>query len=287
MAMFRHCSLLLSGSVLLVLALGICMVVVLTERARALAEMQTEFVLGVSHELRTPVTVIQVAADNLKKGLVENSEQAHKYGEIIHSHASELSNMIEETLAYTRMQPATLIRHRTLIIPEQIVRDALAGNESALRNAGMEVELDVEPRLPPVNADVRLLKRCLDTLIQNAIKYAAAGGWIAIRAKKVSKPEGMRVQVSVEDRGPGISSADLPHVFEPFYRGKHGEASQVPGIGLGLTLVKRVAEAHGGAVEAVSADGAQFSIFLPFSPLQPDSQEAARPAQRRLGRETR
>ena len=279
MVTFRRRSLLLSGSVLLVLALGICMLVVLTERARALAEMQTEFVLGVSHELRTPVTVIQVAADNLKKGLVENSEQAHKYGEIIHTHASELSNMIEETLAYARMQSATLIRHRTLVAPEQIVRDALASNESALRSAAIEVELDVEPRLPAVNADVRIMKRCLDTLIQNAIKYAAAGGWIAIRAKKVSRPEGMRVQISVEDRGPGISSDDLAHIFEPFYRGKHGEAWQVPGIGLGLTLVKRVAEAHGGAVEAVSTGGAQFSIFLPFSPLQADVQEVVKPAQ--------
>jgi len=100
MATFRRRSLLLSGSVLLVLALGICMLVVLTERARALAEMQTEFVLGVSHELRTPVTVIQVAADNLKKGLVENSEQAYKYGEIIYMYALELLNMIEEALAY-------------------------------------------------------------------------------------------------------------------------------------------------------------------------------------------
>jgi len=278
MATFRYRSLLLSGSVLLVLALGICMLVVLTERARALAEMQTEFVLGVSHELRTPLTVIQVAADNLKKGLVENSQQAHKYGEIIHTHASELSNMIEETLAYARMHSATLIRHRTLVAPEQIVRDALAANEPVLRNAGIEVELDVEPCLPPVNADVRLTKRCLDTLIQNAIKYAGAGGWMAIRAKKVCRPEGMRVQISVEDRGPGISPADLPHVFEPFYRGKHGEASQVPGIGLGLTLVKRVAEAHGGTVEAVSAGGARFSIFLPFSRLQPEAQEAAGPA---------
>ena len=287
MATFRRRSLLLSGSVLLVLALGICMLVVLTERARALAEMQTEFVLGVLHELRTPVTVIQVAADNLKKGLVENSEQAHKYGEIIHTHASELSIMIEETLACARMQSATLIRHRTLVAPEQIVRDACAGNESALRNAGIEVELDVEPCLPAVNADVRLMKRCLDTLIQNAIKYAAGGGWTAIRAKKISRPEGMRVQLSVEDRGPGISPVDLPHIFEPFYRGKHGETSQVPGIGLGLTLVKRVAEAHGGTVEAVSVSGARFSIFLPFSPRQPDAKEATRPAPRTFAKETR
>ena len=287
MAMFRRRSLLLSGSVLLVLALGICMLVVLTERARALAEMQTEFVLGVSHELRTPLTVIQVAADNLKKGLVQTSEQAHKYGEIIHTHASELSNMIEETLAYARMQSATLIRHRTVAAPEQIVRDGLAGNESVLGSAGIKVELDVEPHLPPVNADVRLMKRCLDTLIQNAIKYAAAGGWMAIRARTVSRPEGMRVLICVEDRGPGISSADLPHIFEPFYRGKHGEASQVPGIGLGLTLVRRVAEAHGGTVEAVSAGGAQFSILLPLSRLHPDAQEAAKPTQRAFAEETR
>jgi len=180
-----------------------------------------------------------------------------------------------------------LIRHRALIAPEQIVRDALAGNESALRNAGIEAELDVEPYLPAVNADVRLMKRCLDALIQNALKYAAGGGWMAIRAKKISRPEGMRVQLSVEDRGPGISPVDLAHIFEPFYRGKHGETSQVPGIGLGLTLVKRVAEAHGGTVEAVSLCGARFSIFLPFSPLRPDAQEATSPAPLTFAKETR
>src|SRR5262249_42851353 len=175
MATFRRRNLFLGGSVLLVLALGISMLVVLTERARALAEMQTEFVLGVSHELRTPLTVIRLAADNLKKGMVENSEQAHKYGEIIDTHASELSNMIEETLAFARMQSTTLIRHRTFVAPEQIVKAALAENERVLHDAGIDVELDLAPDLPLVNADVRLVKRCLENLIQNAVKYAAVG----------------------------------------------------------------------------------------------------------------
>jgi len=274
-AAFRHRNLILSGTVLLVLGLAISMTVLLTERARALAEMQAEFVLGVSHELRTPLTVIQVAADNLKRGLVENSEQAQKYGQIIHSYASELSNMVEETLALARMRSLGMARHhRTVLAPAQIVKAALADTESALRDAGMEVQLDLAPDLPPVNADVGLLKKCLDNLIQNAVKYASAGGWLVIRAQKVGRKEGERIQISVEDQGTGISPDDLPHVFEPFYRGHRGEASQVSGIGLGLTLVKRVVEAHGGTVEVLSGNVTRFSIFLPPHYLRPDEQKA-------------
>lgn len=266
MATFRRRNLLLGGSVLLVLAVGISMLVVSTERARALAEMQAEFVLGVSHELRTPLTVIRLAADNLMKGMVESSEQAHKYGEIIQGHAAELSNMIEETLSFARMQSTTLIPHRTLVAPEQIVKAALADNESALRDAGVEVELDLASDLPLLNVELRLVKRCLANLILNVVKYAAMGRWMAIRATRANKPNGERVKISVEDRGPGISPGDLPHVFEPFYRGKHGEASQVPGVGLGLTLVKRVVEAHHGTMEVESSarNGTIFSIYLPF-----------------------
>jgi signal transduction histidine kinase len=273
-ATFRRRNLVLSGTVLLVLALGISMAVLLTERARALAEMQAEFVLGVSHELRTPLTVICVAADNLKKGMVENSEQAHKYGEIIHTHATELSTMIEETLAFARLQSVLLIRNRSSVAPEQIVRDALADNESALGNAGFEIELDLAPDLPPVNVDARLMKKCLGNLIQNAIKYAAAGRWIAIRANNLRRNEEETVEMSVEDRGPGISPDDLPHIFEPFYRGQHADASQVPGIGLGLTLVKRAVEAHGGTVEVRSAHVTRFSILLPSDHFQPDLRKA-------------
>lgn len=265
MATFRRRNLLLGGSVLLVLAVGISMLVVSTERARALAEMQAEFVLGVSHELRTPLTVIRLAADNLMKGMVESSEQAHKYGEIIQGRAAELSNMIEETLAFARMQSTTLNPHRTLVAPEQIVKAALADNESVLRDAGVEVELDLASDLPLLNVELRLVKRCLANLILNVVKYAAMGRWMAIRATRENKPDGERVKISVEDRGPGISSGDLPHVFEPFYRGKHGEASQVPGVGLGLTLVKRVVEAHHGTMEVESSarNGTIFSIYLP------------------------
>lgn len=269
---FRDRNLLMGGSVLLVLAVGISMLVILTERARALAEMQAEFALGVSHELRTPLTVIRLAADNLKKGIVENSEQARKYGDIIHAHATELSSMIEETLAFARMHSPTLLRQQTLACPEQVVMAAVADSERALHDAGIELEMDLPPDLPHVTADADLLKRCFKNLIQNAVKYAVTGRWMAIRARKASRPEGERVEISFEDRGGGISPTDLPHIFEPFYRGKHGDATRVPGVGLGLTLVKRVVEAHHGSVEVETGKrGTRFLIFLPAHRAQLES----------------
>jgi signal transduction histidine kinase len=230
--------------------------------------MQMEFVLGVSHELRTPLTVLRVAADNLRQDVVEDSAQVRRYGEIITTHASELSNMIEELLAFARIQSAGLIGRRVRVSPERLVRESLANCEQALQSAGIDVELRLEPDLPFVEANMRMLKKCLENLIQNVIKYAAAGRWMAITLERVTLREGEKVKISVEDHGPGISSADLPRIFEPFYRGHYGEILQVPGVGLGLTLVKRVVEAHLGRVEVKSKEsGASFSILLP--PSQP------------------
>ncbi len=276
MAIFRQRNLLLGGGVLLVLALGILALIAFTERARALAQMQTEFVLGVSHELRTPLAVICLAADNLKKGMVESSAEARKYGEIVSSHASELSHMIEETLVFARVESTGLLPRTTAISPEQMVRTSLAKCERALQDASMELEIEIAPALPLVDVDIRLMTRCLENLIQNATKYAAAGRWLAIRATRVRKAKGEWVQISVEDRGPGISSLDLPHIFEAFYRGRRSETSQIPGVGLGLTLVKRAVESHRGIVEVESSEltGTSFSLFLPAHPGQHHVQKA-------------
>ena len=120
MVTFRRRNLLWSVAVLSILVVGIAMLVLLTERARSLAQMQSEFVLGVSHELRTPLTVIRVAADNLKNGMVEGGEQARLYGDIIATQTSELSDMIEETLVFARVQSRALIRRRAPVNAEEM-----------------------------------------------------------------------------------------------------------------------------------------------------------------------
>ena len=265
MAAFRQKNLLLSGGVLFVLVLGILVLIALAERARALAQMHTEFVLGVSHELRTPLTVIRLAADNLRKGMVENFDDARKYGEIVDAHSLELSNMIEETLAFARIQSTTPVLSTAPVSPEQIVRTSLANCERLLQQAGLQLELDLAPDLPPVDVEARLMNRCLDNLIRNAAKYAAAGRWIGVRARKESDEKGEWVRISVMDRGPGISMMDSPRIFDAFYRGMQAEASQVPGVGLGLTLVKRIVENHRGKVEVdgLQGRGVSFSVVLP------------------------
>jgi signal transduction histidine kinase len=265
MAAFRRRNIVFSSGVLLVLAAAIATLIVLTKRAAVLAQMQTDFVLGISHELRAPLTVIRVAADNLQKGMAGNTEQAHKYGQIITQQATELSNMIEDTLALARIQPGRHVRTRAPVSCRDILNSSLAYWDRHLRDAGFDVATDIPSDLPLVDADSQLFTRCIENLIQNALKYASSGRWLRIRARMADERRGDCVEISIEDRGPGISPSDLPHIFEPFYRGKHGPVSDVAGIGLGLTLVKRVIEAHGGVVEVTDSgdSGAVFSLFLP------------------------
>lgn len=264
MSTFRRRSVLVSFGVLIVLGLGMCTLVVLAERASALAEMRTELILGISHELRTPLTVIRVAADNLKRGMATNGEQTQEYGEIIGLQARRLSDMVEDGLMLARMQSSQRPLDTAPTSAESLSRSALAACEHALNDAGFEVDVHIAADVPLLDVDARLIGKCLENLVQNAIRYAVTGHWIALRANAVDGPDGGRVRLSVEDRGPGIVAADLPYVFDPFYRGRDAAAASAAGLGLGLTFVKRVVEAHRGSVEVrVSNTGTEFSLLLP------------------------
>jgi signal transduction histidine kinase len=255
----------ISFGVLLVLALGITMLTISTERARVLAKLQMEFAMGVSHELRTPLTVIRVAADNLANGMMENAQHAQRYGRMIGDEARRLTDMVEQILTFASTQSGGSGSAVAPVSPEHIVRRALTACGPGLREAGMRVERFVEPDLPLVQGDENAIVDCLQNLINNAVKYAASGGWLGIRAEAVANAAGPRVRFSVEDHGPGIDADDLPHIFDPFYRSQAIRNSQIPGVGLGLSLVKRIIEAHRGTIEVrrSSPSGAAFFIELP------------------------
>jgi two-component system sensor histidine kinase ResE len=228
-----------------------------------------EFAMGISHELRTPLTVIRVAADNLANGMMENTRHAEKYGRVIGDEARRLTDMVEQILTFARTQsPAG--SELAPVEPVEIVRRALAGCGPALREAGMTVERAIEPNLPEIRVDANLIVDCLQNLINNAVKYAAGGRWVRVRAEAAPHADGLRVRLAVEDRGPGVPAGDLPHIFDPFYRAEAVRSSQIPGVGLGLSLVKRIIEAHHGAVEVArgAGCGAIFSLYLPAQPAQ-------------------
>jgi signal transduction histidine kinase len=262
--------LLLGFGVLLVLAASMALVVVWAQRIQRLARMQMQFVTGVSHELRTPVSVISSAAENLADGVVVAKPQVKQYGELIRDEAHRLAAMIEQVLLFAATRNGT--GHYDLVpVPVAETIESAIDNLSHLTRANkFIVDREVAPDLPPVLADAKALGRCLQNLMTNALRYAAAGGRMAIRARTGAGPEAGEVLITIEDRGPGIAPDELPHIFEPFYRGHAARASQVHGTGLGLSLAKEAVEAMGGRLTVSSrlGEGSAFTLHIPAAPPQ-------------------
>jgi len=148
-----------------------------------------------------------------------------------------------------------------------LLDESAAAVQSAAAAAGAMIELDVPDGLPPVAGDEAALRRVFQNLLGNAIKYGAPGGWVGVRAVA----RGSTVDVAVTDRGIGIAAADQEKIFDPFYRAPDVVAAQIQGAGLGLSLVKRIVEAHGGriAIESVPGQGSTFTVTLPVAAGDP------------------
>jgi signal transduction histidine kinase len=138
-----------------------------------------------------------------------------------------------------------------------IIGQMLMEYRPALEKAGIALELRVPPDLPSVKADSRALATCLRNLLENAMKHAAAGQWIAIHAETHPR----EIRLAVQDRGPGIPSGDRARIFHPFYRGALARKAQIPGSGLGLNLVRELMKQMGGRV-TVRPNKPRGSIFV-------------------------
>ncbi len=257
--------LLLGFGVLLVLAASMALVLVWAQRIRRLAKMQMDFVTGVSHELRTPVSVISSAAENLADGVVEAKPQVKQYGALIRNEAQRLAAMIEQVLLFAATRNEQRHYEPRPVPVAETIDSAVADLAHLTAAKGFTVEKEVAPGLPPVMADPKALGRCLQNLMTNALKYGAGGQWMAIRAQPGSGPEAGEVLITVQDRGQGIEPGEIPHIFEPFYRGNAARASQTHGTGLGLSLAKEAAEGMGGRLTVAShvGEGSAFTLHFP------------------------
>jgi signal transduction histidine kinase len=262
----RRRNLAVSFGVLLVLGLATGLLVVTAQRARHLAGQQMAFVAGVSHELRTPLAVICSAAENLADGIVQDPEQAGRYGVLIRDEGRRLSGMVEQVLGLVAAGSGRqTYAFAAAALPDVLAR-AEADNRSLLDQAGMTLETRVSHALPPVRADLAALGAALGNLIQNAVKYAGEGGWVGLEA--AASPDASHVEITVRDRGPGIPAGELSQLFKPFFRGRAARDAQIHGNGLGLSLVQHIIAAHGGRVTAASIPGrgSAFTIHLPALP---------------------
>ncbi|MEV8377747.1 ATP-binding protein [Kribbella sp. NPDC056861] len=232
-------------------------------------DRQRRLVGDAGHELRTPLTSIRTNLDLLaqadKRGGLRPDDRQQLLDDV-RAQMDELTTLIGDLTELARDTPQ--VRDAELIEMANVVEDALI----KVRRRASGVEWDVQLSPFPVWGDERLLGRAVTNLLDNAAKYSVPDGSAGPRHE--GQPVG-RVSVrlldgvlTVTDSGPGIAEADLPHVFERFYRSS--EARSRPGSGLGLAIVKHAAEQHGGMIYArnAPAGGAQFTLWLPHAATQ-------------------
>jgi signal transduction histidine kinase len=275
-AKMRRRNLAISFGGLLLLAASMALIISAARRAQRLARLQLDFVAGISHELRTPLTVICSAGDNLAEGIIADSSQsARKYGDLIRSEGRKLDRMIERILQFAGLQrgPQPYKLHPVQI--NEIAESALKEAETALASAGFSVEKNLAPGLSAVLAEPDALSQAIQNLIQNALKYSGESRWLAFRTEEVAGKRATEVCLVVEDRGIGIDKEDLPHIFEPFYRGKMALSEQIHGAGLGLYMVREMLTSMRAKIRVISAPGKGSKFIIRFTALTASSGQNA------------
>ncbi|MBK6683074.1 MAG: HAMP domain-containing histidine kinase [Deltaproteobacteria bacterium] len=228
--------------------------------AVSLGERRAVFVSAVTHELRTPLTTFRMYADMLADGMVKDPHKAQRYLETLRREAVRLGHLVENVLAYSRIE-----RGRASAPPETIDTQTLFqrfASRLADRAAEAKMELVVEPGSARVHVDVSAVEQILFNLVDNAGKYAQ--GATDRRIHLVAEDHGRKVLITISDHGPGISREDRRGLFSPFSKSAQRAALSAPGVGLGLALSRRLAEAMGGRLDyAGSEAGARFVLTLP------------------------
>lgn len=227
---------------------------------REAEELKSTFISVVSHELRTPVSLIKGYAETLlREDARWDSAVVRDSLAIINEEADRLAEMIENLLDASRLQAGAMQMNMAEAALNRLAERLVEKFKTQTDKHTFEVDFPAE--FPIVVGDEARLTQVLSNLLSNAIKYSPAGGRIRVQGR--IRPE--QVTVSVSDDGPGIAAADLPHVFERFYRADSDLTKRVKGTGLGLYLAKAVVEAHGGEIQVESApgQGSTFTFSLP------------------------
>jgi signal transduction histidine kinase len=250
------------GVVLLLLAITMVLVVIASQNAQNLANLQMDFVASISHELRTPLAAILSAGQNISDGYVQSLPV---YGSIITTQARQLIDLVDQILLFASMKSGKKAYSVRPLPVGELIGQVRRNSSVLFRNSGFTFDFQTQEGLPLVWGDLQALSHCLQNLIGNAVKYSGKSRWIGITADLCEYgPTRREVRISVTDHGLGIDAADLQRIFEPFYRGPRILAAQIHGTGLGLSVAKHIADAMGGSVSVTSEIniGSVFTLHL-------------------------
>ncbi len=265
-AELRNRNLAISFGTLILLGLSGGLIVIWSERVRSLGRLQMEFAAGVSHELRTPLAVVRSAAYNIATGVVRKPEEVREYAVMVQEEGRRLSEMVDQIILFAQIESGRCGYRLEPVSVRETVDRVLGTLASSIEESGSIVRTVIDPDLGPVLADRTGLAHGIQNLVSNAIKYGRSDGPPQITIQAFADPDSGHAMISVGDRGPGIDPADLPHLFQPFYRGRG--IGNAKGNGLGLNLVKRIIEGQNGRVtlKSETGEGSAFTLHVPLAP---------------------
>ena len=251
------------GLLIVVILAGLVATGRLVRRETEMARLKSDFVANVSHDLKTPLSVIRMFGETLELGRVTDEATRHEYYRVITREAERLTRLIDNVLDFSRIEGGRRRYERVPTAVEPLLRATLESFSYPLAQGGFSVEVTVAPDVPEVALDPEAVGQALANLIDNAIKYSGQRKVLRVEARMVDGD----LALTVADEGVGIPRAEHGRIFEKFYRVERGPSQGRRGSGVGLALVRHVADAHGGRVTVDSAPGrgSRFTLWLPVA----------------------
>ena len=252
------------GIAVLMVTFGVVLSARIIGREVDAARMKADFAANVSHELRSPITQIRLRGEALQLGLVDEPEDLQEHYDAIVNEAERLSRLVDNVLDFAAIERGAKRYHLRQDDLLAVVWTTAESLRNAIQDRGLELELDLPDDLPPLWLDREAIKQVLTNLLSNAAKYGSDGGWVGVKVRLGLDG----VDVAVADRGIGIATEEQEKVFDDFFRSTNTEVRRKKGTGIGLSIVRYIVEAHGGAVSVDSTlgKGTTFTFTLPLAP---------------------
>ncbi len=255
--------LVLIGTSLGVILSGFLIMLFAVQRERRLNELKSEFISNVSHELKTPLSIISMFGELLSMGRTRSPAQATEYAEIIRRESIRLSRLIDSVLDFAKIERgANVYEFADDQDLREVVGRALDLSRHRVEQARMELEADLADDLPLMRIDTNAMTVAVLNLVDNAIKYAASGKRIQVGLRHT----GDGAELEVRDFGPGVPADEREAIFDRFYRSRTVRLKPIRGSGIGLAMVKHIAQAHRGEVGVRPGEdgtGAVFRLWIP------------------------
>jgi signal transduction histidine kinase len=255
-------SLLTLGVLSLLLVGGLVLTYRSVSKEVALARLKSDFVSNVSHELRTPLSLIRLYAETLELGRVTSRDKVEEYYRIIRKESERLTALINNILDFSRIEAGRKEYDFRKTNLAELVCNTLDTYRDQIDEQGFTFEQKIDPGIPPVEVDREAIARSLVNLVNNALKYSDREKFIGVNLYRADGA----LKLEVVDHGIGIARNEQSKIFEKFYRAGDPLVHNTKGSGLGLSLVRHIAHAHGGEVEVESAPGrgSKFTLTLPL-----------------------